>query len=56
MTEMHLCKPGIGKHSTAGPFIETVQQIAKFKQAGNKIDTCIILLMVIKILYPKVWT
>ena len=56
MTEMHLCKPGIGKHSTNGPFIKTVQRIAKLKQAGDKIDTCIILLMVIKILYPEVWT
>ena len=56
MREMHLCKPGIGKHSTNGPFIKTVQQIAKLKQAGDKIDTCIILLMVIKILYPEVWT
>ena len=52
MTEMHLCKPGIGN----GPFIKTVQRIAKLKQAGYKIDTCIILLMVIKILYPEVWT
>ena len=47
LTKMHLCRPGIGKHSTAGPFIKTVKRIAKLKQAGDRIDICIILLMAI---------
>ena len=47
MTEMHLCRFGIGKHSTAGPFIKTVKRITKLKQAGDRINICIILLVVI---------
>ena len=51
MTEMYLCKPSIGKHSTTVFFIKTVQHIAKFKQFGDKVDICILLRMAIKLLY-----
>ena len=42
---MHLFRPGIGKHSTARPLIKTVKRIAKFKQAGDRIDICITSIM-----------